>query len=66
MPFFQVRCKNPGCDAILPTPYFTSCTTESEIKSSMTGCGPIEIICSKCGHVCTYFRNDLKIASEVK
>ena len=63
MPFFRVKCKNPNCDAIPVTPYYTSHTKPEEIKSSMTGCGPIQITCHECGRIDTYFRGDFRVTA---
>ena len=61
MPFFHVKCKNPSCDAIPVTPYYASHTKPEEIKSSMTGCGPIQITCAERGHIDTGFRDDFRV-----
>jgi len=36
---------------------------QEEIRSSMTGCGPIQITCQECGHIDTYFRDDFRITA---
>jgi hypothetical protein len=63
MPFFLVKCKNPNCEAMPVTPYYTTFMKQEEIRSSMTGCGPIQITCQECGHIDTYFRDDFRITA---
>lgn len=61
MPFFNVQCKNPSCDAFPPTPYFTAGDTAEEIKIAMGGAKPIELTCPKCKQTFTYNREDLGV-----
>jgi RNase P subunit RPR2 len=64
MPFLLVKCKNPNCEAMLVTPYYTSFMKQEEIRSSRTRYGPIQITCHECGHIDTYFRDDFRITAE--
>jgi hypothetical protein len=66
MLFFNVRCKNPKCDAFPPTPYYTYYDTPEEIKRAMDGCLPTPIACPQCKQIFTYNREDLGVFGHKK
>jgi hypothetical protein len=57
VPIFHVRCKNPDCRAILPTPYYTD--PIEEIKAAMAAHKPIEITCRICSQLAGSTQQDL-------